>query len=64
MISVCPVCSGIEIEKLEEKFGSENIEVGCIGECGGKDGIILAYANGKYIESETEEDFIKQIEEE
>ncbi|GAA0086170.1 DUF1450 domain-containing protein [Clostridium sp. MB05] len=63
MISVCPTCSGIEIEKLEEKFGKDNIEVSCIGECGGRDGLIIAYANGKYIEAETEEEFIKQIEE-
>lgn len=28
MISVCPVCSGIDIDKLELKFGSDNVEVG------------------------------------
>ncbi|MBE6054482.1 MAG: DUF1450 domain-containing protein [Clostridium sartagoforme] len=62
MISVCPVCSGIDIEKLELKFGSENIEVGCIGECGGRDGLVIGYANGNYIETETEEEFIKKVE--
>lgn len=63
MISVCPVCSGIDINKLELKFGTENVEVGCIGECGGIDGLFIGYANGKYIETETEEEFINQIEE-
>lgn len=63
MISVCPVCSGIDIEKLEEKFGKDNVEVGCIGECGGRDGLIIGYANGKYIETETEEEFITEIKE-
>lgn len=63
MISVCPVCSGIDIEKLELKFGADNLEVGCIGECGGRDGLVIGYANGKYIETETEEEFISQIEE-
>jgi uncharacterized protein YuzB (UPF0349 family) len=62
MISVCPTCSGIDIELLEEKFGKENIEVSCIGECGGIDGMVIGYANGKYIETETEEEFIKEIE--
>ena len=62
MISVCPVYSGIDIEKLEEKFGKDNVEVGCIGECGGRDGLIIGYANGKYIETETEEEFISEIE--
>lgn len=63
MISVCPGCSGIDIEKLEEKFGADNIEVTCIGECGGKDNLIIGYSNGNYIEAETEEEFIKKIEE-
>lgn len=62
MISVCPSCSGIDIELLEEKFGKENIEVSCIGECGGIDGMVIGYANGKYIETETEEEFIEEIE--
>lgn len=62
MISVCPSCSGIDIEILEEKFGKENIEVSCIGECGGIDGMIIGYANGRYIESETEEEFLEKIE--
>jgi len=62
MISVCPVCSGVDIDKLELKFGAENVEVGCIGECGGRDGLLIGYANGKYIEAETDEKFISQIE--
>jgi uncharacterized protein YuzB (UPF0349 family) len=61
MISVCPSCSGIDIELLEEKFGKENIEVSCIGECGGIDGMVIGYANGKYIETETEDEFIEEI---
>lgn len=63
MISVCPVCSGIDIEKLELKFGAENIEVGCIGDCGGRENLVIGYSNGKYIEANTEEDFINKIEE-
>ena len=63
MITVCPVCSGIDIDKLELKFGSDNVEVGCIGECGGRDGLIIGYANGNYIGTETEEEFIQKIEE-
>ena len=63
MISVCPMCSGINIDKLELKFGSENVEASCIGECGGRDGLVIGYAKGNYIEAETEEEFIKKIEE-
>lgn len=62
MISVCPVCSGVDIDKLKLEFGAENVQVGCIGECGGRDGLLIGYANGKYIEAETEEEFVSQIE--
>lgn len=61
MILVCPSCSGIDIEELELKFGAENIEVGCIGECGGRDNLVIGYYNGKYIETDTEEEFIKEL---
>lgn len=64
MIIVCPSCSGIEIEKLESKYGAENIEVSCIGECGGLDNLVIGYCNGKFIETNTEEEFIKKIDEE
>lgn len=63
MITVCPVCSGIDIDKLQLKFGDDKVEVGCIGECGGRDGLVIGYANGSYIETETEEEFIKKVEE-
>ena len=63
MITVCPSCSGIEVEKLEEKYGKENIEASCIGECGGLDNLVIGYCNGKFIETNTEEEFIKKIDE-
>ena len=62
MISVWPICSGIDIDELELKFGADNVEVGCIGECGGIDGLVIGYVNGKYIETESEEEFIEKIE--
>ena len=43
MISVCPECSGINIDRLEKEFGKDNIDYRCIGECGGRDGIVLGY---------------------
>ncbi|MBU5455327.1 DUF1450 domain-containing protein [Caproiciproducens sp. MSJ-32] len=63
MILVCPSCSGIDIEVLEEKFGKENIDTCCLGECGGIEGSVIGYLDGKFIEEDTEENFIKKIEE-
>ena len=31
MISVCPECSGINIDRLEKEFGKDNIDYRCIG---------------------------------
>lgn len=59
MISVCPECSGIDIDRLESEFGKENIDYRCIGECGGRDGIVLGYTKRTFIQAENDEDFIK-----
>lgn len=63
MISICPECSGVDIDKLEKAFGKENIDYRCIGECGGRDGIVIGYAKKSLIEAETDEEFIERIKE-
>lgn len=61
MVSVCSFCSGINLVELQEKVGKDNVQVGCIGECGGRDGLVIGYANGDFIEAETTEEFIEQV---
>lgn len=61
MITVCPTCSGVDIDLLENTFGKENIELTCISECGGMYELVIGYKNGKFIEAESEEEFINKL---
>ena len=61
MITVCPECSGIDIDKLEKIFGKENIDYRCIGECGGREGIVVGFAKGAFVEAESDEEFIEIV---
>lgn len=60
-ISICPECSGIDIDRLEKTFGKEKLDYRCIGECGGRDGMVLGYTKGTLIQAESDEDFIKIV---
>lgn len=60
-ISICSECSGIDIDKLEKEFGKENIDYRCIGECGGRDGIMLGYTKKTFIQAESDEEFIEIV---
>ncbi|MEF9992292.1 MAG: DUF1450 domain-containing protein [Romboutsia sp.] len=33
MIRVCPHCSNVDVNKLKETVGIENVKTGCIGAC-------------------------------
>jgi len=33
MIRVCPYCSNVDVNKLKEIAGEENVKTGCIGAC-------------------------------
>ena len=61
MIRVCGYCSNGDIDAIKTIVGDENVEVGCIGQCGQK---FVAYINDELIETSTEEellDYIKRI---
>lgn len=60
-ISICSECSGIDIDKLEKEFGKENIDYRCIGECGGRYGIMLGYTKKTFIQAESDEEFIEIV---
>lgn len=62
-ISICSECSGIDIDKLEKTFGKENIDYRCIGECGGREGIVIGFTKKTLIEAESDEEFIRKIKE-
>ena len=57
MIRICPMCSNIDVEELEALLPGEEIEEGCIGECGSE---YTAYVNDELITAESLEDFVAQ----
>lgn len=61
MIRICSYCSNVDMEKIINIVGEENVEVGCIGQCGQE---FVAYVNDELIETSTEEellDYIKRV---
>jgi uncharacterized protein YuzB (UPF0349 family) len=60
MIRVCPNCTDVDIEKLEELVPG-NLEVECIGECGQHEGKFFGYINDELVIKETEEEFFEEV---
>ncbi|GMB00281.1 hypothetical protein [Pelosinus sp. IPA-1] len=60
MIRVCPNCTDVDIDKLEELVPG-NLEVECIGECGQHEGKFFGYINDELVVKETEEEFFEEV---
>lgn len=60
MIRVCPNCTDVDIDKLEELVPG-NVEVECIGECGQHEGKFFGYINDELVIKETEEEFFEEV---
>lgn len=61
-VRVCPKCTKLNIEKLKEKIGEENVNLGCVGACRKEREYYFGRINGVYIMTKTEDDFIKECE--
>ncbi|MGL6105983.1 DUF1450 domain-containing protein [Romboutsia sp.] len=59
MIRVCPYCSNIDVNKLKETVGEENVKTGCIGACRAFSKEAVGKIDGELIIKQTEEDFFK-----
>lgn len=61
MIRVCPHCSNVDVNKLKETFGAENIKTGCIGACRAFSKEAVAKVDGELIIKQSEEDLITEL---
>ncbi len=59
MIRICPDCSNVDIDKLEEL--GEEIEEGCIALCGNE---FVCFVGEKLIEAYSEEELIEKVKKE
>lgn len=60
MIKVCSTCSGLSVEDLKKALLGEEIEDGCIYECGSE---FTGYVNDELVTADSEEDFVAQAKE-
>lgn len=58
-VRVCPFCSNVNIEKLKEIIGEENVNEGCVGACRKEKIHFFGRINGVYVMTNTEEEFIE-----
>lgn len=59
MIRVCPYCSNIDVNKLKEIVGEENVKTGCIGACRAFSKEAVGKIDGELVIKQNEEDFFK-----
>ena len=60
MVRVCPNCSNVDVDKLEELVPG-NLEVECIGECGQHEGQSFGYINDELVIKESEQEFFAAV---
>lgn len=61
MIRVCPHCSNLDVNKLKETIGEENVKTGCIGACRAFSKEAVAKINGELVIKQSEEALLKHI---
>lgn len=59
MIRVCPYCSNINVDKLKNTIGEENVKTGCIGACRSFSKEAVGKINGELVIKQTEEEFFE-----
>lgn len=60
MVRVCPTCSNVDVDKLEE-LAPDNVEVECIGECGQHEGKSFGFINDELVIKDNEEEFFEAV---
>ncbi|WP_343101086.1 DUF1450 domain-containing protein [Romboutsia sp. MSSM.1001216sp_RTP31141st1_G3_RTP31141_220114] len=61
MIRVCPYCSNVDVNKLKEIAGGENVSTGCIGVCRMYSKEAVAKINGNLVIKQTEKELFDII---
>jgi len=59
MIRVCPYCSNVDVNKLKEIAGEENVKTGCIGACRSFSKEAVGRIDKELVIKQNEEEFFK-----
>ncbi len=57
MIKVCPYCSNVDVSKLKDSIGEENVKTGCIGACRSFKTEAVGKINGELVIKQNEKEF-------
>lgn len=61
MVRVCPSCSRVDVEKLQELLQDMDLQVECIGECGQHEDQSFGYINDELVIKDSEEEFLAAV---
>lgn len=61
MIKVCPYCSNVDVTKLKNLAGKDNVKTGCIGQCRSYSKEAVGKVDGELIIKQTQEEFFAEI---
>lgn len=59
MVRVCPYCSNVDVDKLKEVVGEENVKTGCVGMCRAYKTEAAGKIDGEVVIKQTEAEFIE-----
>jgi uncharacterized protein YuzB (UPF0349 family) len=61
MVRVCPRCSNVDIDKLKEVVGEENVKTGCIGMCRAYSKEAVVKVDGEVLIKETQQELFDEL---
>lgn len=61
MIRVCPHCSNVDVNKLKEILGKDNVKTGCIGVCRAFSKEAVAKVDGELVIKQNQEELLKEL---
>ncbi len=61
MVRVCPSCSHVDVEKLQDMLQELDLQVECIGECGQHEDQSFGYINDELVIKDSEEEFLDVV---
>lgn len=61
MIRVCPYCSNVDVDKLKEVAGEDNVKKGCIGACRAFSKEAVAKIDGELVIKQSEQELFDSL---
>jgi uncharacterized protein YuzB (UPF0349 family) len=60
-VRVCPYCSNVDLDKLIEVVGQDNVQKGCIGQCRSYKTEAVVKVNGELVIKQSQDDLFNEL---